>query len=309
MLRHSFALALALAVVLPASAHAWDRGRTSQACRLSTLQLDRACRLASTEEARLAETTCLNLSDREERWACREEADEARREARGECRAQRKARAELCRAPGFAGPYDPVIDPDDFVEGIDNPYAPFHVGSRWLYEKETDEGLEVVEVEVLAETREILGVTCTSVRDRVFLDGELVEDTVDWVAQDVDGNVWYFGEIALNFEDGRLADIEGSWVAGEDGAKPGYWVKAEPREGELYRQEWLPAEAEDVAQVVDVDSPEPVPFDNGQPVLQTRDFTPLEEGMEFKFYVPGVGLVMEVDPESGERLELVDFTP
>ncbi|MDM8523115.1 hypothetical protein QUF80_07065 [Desulfococcaceae bacterium HSG8] len=26
------------------------------------------------------------------------------------------------------------------------------------------------------------------------LDGELVEDTYDWYAQDNEGNIWYFGE-------------------------------------------------------------------------------------------------------------------
>ncbi len=34
-----------------------------------------------------------------------------------------------------------------------------------------------------------------------------------------------------------------------------------------------------------------------------------EDAEEFKFYVPGVGLVLEVDPESGEELELVEFSP
>ena len=41
----------------------------------------------------------------------------------------------------------------------------------------------------------------------------------------------------------------------------------------------------------------------------TLDFTPLEPGnVEHKFYAPGVGLVLEVDPASGERLELVSVT-
>ncbi|MEW6747560.1 MAG: hypothetical protein AB1486_32920 [Planctomycetota bacterium] len=33
---------------------------------------------------------------------------------------------------------------------------------------------------------------CTIVVDRVFVDSELIEETFDWFAQDVDGNVWYW---------------------------------------------------------------------------------------------------------------------
>ena len=37
----------------------------------------------------------------------------------------------------------------------------------------------------------------------VHIDGELVEDTYDWFAQDSDGNVWYLGEDTAEFEDGK----------------------------------------------------------------------------------------------------------
>ena len=44
-------------------------------------------------------------------------------------------------------------------------------------------------------------------------------------------------------------------------------------------------------------------------VLQTRDWTPIEpEVLEYKYYAPGIGVVLEVDPESGERVELVEMT-
>jgi len=38
------------------------------------------------------------------------------------------------------------------------------------------------------------------VRDVAMDEGEVVEITDDWYAQDLDGNVWYCGEIAQNFE-------------------------------------------------------------------------------------------------------------
>ncbi len=93
-----------------------------------------------------------------------------------------------------AGAYTVDINPADFVDAIDNPYFLLTPGAKYIYEGETEDGLERIEVEILDETREVMGVTTTIVRDTVYLDGELIEDTFDWYAQDKEGNVWYFGE-------------------------------------------------------------------------------------------------------------------
>ena len=57
-------------------------------------------------------------------------------------------------------------------------------------------------------------------------------------------------------EDGELVDIEGSWTAGVDGAKPGILMLAAPAIGDVYRQELLLREAEDVGEVVPVEGDE-----------------------------------------------------
>jgi hypothetical protein len=93
--------------------------------------------------------------------------------------------------PGDGGDYTFDLAPADFVVGIDNPYLPLTVGSRWVFEG----GGERTEIEVLAETRVVMGITATVVRDTVTEDGELIEDTYDWFAQDTAGNVWYLGGI------------------------------------------------------------------------------------------------------------------
>ena len=90
-------------------------------------------------------------------------------------------------------------------------YLPFIPGSRWVYE--SDDGSERIEVVVLDETREILGITATLVRDTVTEDGELVEDTVDWYAQDRDGPVWYLGEYSKEVER-EVVNTAGSWEVG-----------------------------------------------------------------------------------------------
>jgi hypothetical protein len=72
-----------------------------------------------------------------------------------------------------------------------------------------------------------------------YLDGRIHEVALDWYAQDDDGNVWYFGEDVFNYEDGVVADTEGTWIAGEDGP-PGMIMPADPKVGQAYRPENIP---------------------------------------------------------------------
>jgi hypothetical protein len=70
------------------------------------------------------------------------------------------------------------------------------------------------------------------------LDGELAKDTLDWYAQDNQGNVWYFGESTAEFEDGRPVTVEGSFTAGVNGDKPGIIMEAHSAPGDFYCQEF-----------------------------------------------------------------------
>ena len=90
--------------------------------------------------------------------------------------------------------YRPVINASDFSANIDNPYFTLVPGTKFIYESKKAEGTERIEVTVLPETKMVMGVEARVVKDQVFLDGELIEDTLDWYAQDKEGNVWYFGE-------------------------------------------------------------------------------------------------------------------
>ncbi|HET6833075.1 MAG TPA: hypothetical protein VFH30_04345 [Acidimicrobiales bacterium] len=72
-----------------------------------------------------------------------------------------------------------------------------------------------------------------------YLDGRIHEVALDWYAQDDAGNVWYFGEDVFNYEDGVVADTDGTWVAGEDGP-PGMIMPADPQVGQAYRPENIP---------------------------------------------------------------------
>lgn len=216
-----------------------------------------------------------------------------------------------CRSDSSDSDYAVEIDPDNFVMGIDNPYFPRIPGSRYVYEGQTSEGLERVEVEVLTETRQVMGVTATIMRDIVYLDGVLVEDTRDWFAQDTAGNVWYFGEEVDNYENGVLVDHAGSWEAGVDGALPGIYMYADPagQMGQTYRQEYYVGEAEDMATILSVTEQVTVPYGSYENVLQTRDFTPLEPGVEeHKFYALGIGEIKAVNLGSGAEFVLIEFS-
>ena len=85
---------------------------------------------------------------------------------------------------------------------------------------------------------------------------------------------------------------------------------ANPTVGTVYRQEFFVTEAEDAAEVLDVAASVSVPGGScSGTCLVTRDFTPLEpDHIEHKSYAPGIGMVLEVNVGTGERLELISFT-
>jgi len=87
-------------------------------------------------------------------------------------------------------------------------------------------------------------------------------------------------------------------------------MKAAPQAGDIYRQEWLLSEAEDMGEVINTAATESAPAAscNGD-CLQTHDFTPIEPDVnEFKFYAPGIGVIVAYDVEESDvREELVEY--
>lgn len=299
---------LLLAASCAASVHATPAA--AGACDRTTEVAGYACRNEAKDDYWIGVGRCANVAGNGARNTCLRDAEAQLEEAKEECGEQAEARTQLCAALGQA-PYDPQIKPQDFLSPEQtaqqpNPYLPLVPGSEHVYRNDADE--EIITVTVTTETLEIMGVEAMVVRDTVTgLDGELIEDTEDWFAQDVHGNVWYFGEISLNFEDGRLVDVEGSWTAGVEHAKPGIVMPAAPKAGMTYRQEFDLGGAEDAGRVLDTQGSESTPAAScAATCLVTEDFSPLEpDAVEHKYYAPGVGLILELDPESGERTELV----
>jgi hypothetical protein len=281
------------------------------ACSMTTDAQTNACEAGVKDGYFIALANCFNYSDPEVKADCMEDAVADREEGFEECEDIEEAHEQLCEVFG-EDPYDPQVDPANFLSRNDiadnpNPFFPLVPGNEWVYESED----ETITVTVLDETREILGVEAVVVRDVVAEDEELVEDTFDWYAQDINGNIWYMGELSRNYEDGELADIDGSWEAGVDGAKPGILIRGMPVVDEFLRQEYRIGEAEDVARTISLTADESTEegFDCDGSCLETLEGTPLEPGVsEAKFYLPGTGPILTVDQQEETREELVSFT-
>ena len=207
---------------------------------------------------------------------------------------------------------EPVeLDPSDFTAQVTNPWFPLEPGTRWTYRETTEDG-EVVRVVVTATavTLQIAnGVTARVVRDTVTLDGDIIEDTQDWYAQDRAGTVWYLGENTAEFENSNITTREGSFEAGVDGAQAGVIMPASPTVGMVYRQEYYEGEAEDNGEVLALGQQASVPAGDYDDLVETADTTPLEpDVLEHKYYAEGVGLVLTIDKEAGGREELLSLT-
>src|SRR5512133_420946 len=201
------------------------------------------------------------------------------------------------------------LDPADFTTNIDNPYWPMRPGSHWVYREVENGETQRVDVTVTNQTKTLEGIEARVVHDRVSRNGETLEDTYDWYAQDSAGNLWYLGENTAEYENGKLKTQEGSWAAAVDGAETGIVVPAHPKQGMTYREEYYAGHAEDGAKVLKVGSQVQVPFGRFQNAMLTRNFSTIEPTVEeMKLYAKGVGPVMELLVSGGSgRTELLSF--
>ena len=303
-------------------------------CKRTAHTMELACFADVEDDFLAANANCGNFAEPDERKACRREARMIEREETEHCGDVRTARTEACALLGekryapdpLLDPANTFIDPDQVPgEYGPNPYVSIAAGHTFVL-RAGEEGEETVVVHVTEDSREIQGVLCRVVTDIVVEVEEEngaveyipVEATHDWFAQDVLGNVYYCGEVARNYEDGILRDLDGSFEAGREFAKAGELIRAYPAAGDYHRQEYALGEAEDIIQYVDVATAPSADEGGDNPAfpcgpdkcLQTFDFAPIDpESTEYKYYLPGTGFVLAASMEdgelTGEREELV----
>ncbi|MDX2047381.1 MAG: hypothetical protein SFU87_11385 [Chitinophagaceae bacterium] len=205
--------------------------------------------------------------------------------------------------------YKPDVNGSKFTSStnITNPYFPVAVGKKYVYEGQTQDGLERIEEQRLTTTKTILGITCIVVNFKAYLNGKLIEEAWDWYAQDNSGNVWYFGEAVDNYNtNGSLKDHAGSWEAGVDGAQPGTIMPANPQKGMSYREEYYFNHAEDRAEITGTGLTVTIPMGTYNNCIKTRNWTELEPDLnENKYYAPGIGLVKEENVTDKEEIKLI----
>jgi hypothetical protein len=208
------------------------------------------------------------------------------------------------------GQYAPAISAANFVSTVDNPYWPLRPGTHFHFQGSRGRTPQTDDEVVTHRTRLILGIPATVVSDVVSEHGRPVERTLDFYAQDKQGNVWYLGEDSFELSHGHFVKASDSWRSGVDGAKPGIIMPAHPRAGDSYRQEYYPpGEALDEARVLGYRGPISVPYGTFKRALLTSEYSPLEPQTEQKEYVAGVGEIRErVVKGHHEEFRLVSVT-
>jgi hypothetical protein len=218
--------------------------------------------------------------------------------------------AVACATVGAASAGTPAMRPAaSFSARVDSPWFPLRPGTRYVYTGVKDGQSTRDIVTVTHQTKNIQGVPCVVVGDRLYLQGRLGERTTDWYSQDARGNVWYFGEKTAELDKhGHVTSTEGTWTAGVDGAKPGIYMPAHPHAGLSGRQEYYKGHAEDGFKVIGLFASVSPP--RAESTLLTQETTPLEPGtVDHKMYVRGIGTVLEqTEKGPNERNELVSVT-
>jgi hypothetical protein len=274
------------------------------ACDKTTAAAGAGCSLSATSDYSYAQGVCANIGSAANKLACQSRITKNLLAAQKLCVSQARARDAICDTLGQAA-YDPAIKPADFSTVINNPLFPLKPGDVRRYRS----GSSLVTVTVTADTLVLAGVTCVVVHDVNRVDGVIEEDTLDYFAQHRDGSVWYFGEDTISYADG-IASTDGSWRAGVDGAKGGIVMFGTPLLNRTNRLEFNLGDAEDMAKSLAINQHVVVPAGTFNNAFKTFEFTPIEPDLaEHKYYVPGIGNVLTVNLETGEKEALVSFTP
>ena len=189
----------------------------------------------------------------------------------------------------------PSPDPDDFVDGIDNPWLPLGDGAEWSYVDSA--GAEIAKAVVGSEPRVVFGVSCRAVR----WSGRIQRRT-DWFAQDRAGNVWQLA--------GEAPGI--SWEGGRNGARAGLAMPAAPRRGDGFAVMNAPGVAEDRMTVTSIDAraPSDLPEAYADRLILLERRSSLDVTLRVReYYAREIGLVARTAEAGGpDELLLADHT-
>jgi len=140
-----------------------------------------------------------------------------------------------------------------------------------------------------------------------YTDGKLVEVAYDYFAQADDGSVYYLGEDVSNYEDGKVLNHEGSWLAGKDGAPAALIMPAHPEVGKVFNPENLPGVVYETDEILSLTEKTTTPdglTDKGLLVKETL----MDGSIEHKIYAANFGIVEERAADELANLVLYNRT-
>jgi hypothetical protein len=195
------------------------------------------------------------------------------------------------------------LDECTFADDGRNAHFSIHPGDTLVLEGRDDGQLLRVQITVLDETKSVtfteedesLTVNTRVVEEREWKDGELVEVSRNYFARCLQtGDIVYFGEDVDIYEGGVVVGHDGSWLAGQAGARPGLIMPGRFLLGSRYAQEIAPGVAQDRAEHVKMKLTVVTPAGTFEDCVEVLETTPLEPGSEsVKRYCPEIGLVLD----------------
>lgn len=148
-------------------------------------------------------------------------------------------------------------------------------------------------ITVLNQTQTIGGVVTRVVEEKEEQEGKLAEVAKDFYAIDpATGDVFIFGEAVDTYENGKIVDHTGTWMAYKNGGKPGLAMPGNPKVGMRYYQEVSPGIVMDRAEVISLSKTVKTAAGEFRNCLQTEGSSKLDlSAVEFRIFAPRVGLV------------------
>jgi hypothetical protein len=223
--------------------------------------------------------------------------------------------------PGAQAVDDKPVTEKDFTVGrfdyrrshvIDNKFIPLVPGTQYNLTGTTLAGKHEVVFTVTSATKWVNHVRTLVMWDRDFQDGQLTEEEIAFVAQDRDGNAWYLGEYPEEHADDGTISAPRTWLAGKQDAIAGVFMREDPKPNtSTYLQGLAPAvEFIDRARIDKVNQRTCVPTGCYDGVLVVDEWDPTaqpQDGHQFKYHAPGVGVV-KIEGRGGTEVETLVLT-
>ena len=199
---------------------------------------------------------------------------------------------------------------------IDNEWYPIKPGMRFVtdgfsVDEEGDEEPHSTVTIVTDLVKEIAGVKTVVCWERDFIDKELEEAEILFLAQDKNGDVWLLGEYPEEYDNLKF-EKQASWIHGIKDGHAGIIMKKEPKLGMTYSEgRALSVEFTDRALVYQVGEKVKVPAGNYDDVLVIDESDQEAKGTHhLKYYAKGVGLVhvdWRGEKTDQEKMDLVEI--